>query len=111
MAPLRASQLPPETLHACDVLTYYLMAFVCGNPRGYKEAVVLSIKGTDDEEHPVSVNTGEIIKLTMMDKRIKEWFGNLVGDGEGHWRKVRTLTLVPGLFNAPQRSSKFCKLL
>ncbi|GMF41565.1 unnamed protein product [Phytophthora fragariaefolia] len=71
MAPLRASQIPPETLHAGDIFAYYSITFVCGDSRDYREVVVLSIDCTDNLEYPVSVDTGKIIEVAMMVKRVR----------------------------------------
>ncbi|EGZ12930.1 hypothetical protein PHYSODRAFT_417505, partial [Phytophthora sojae] len=50
--------LPYEELHAGDTIEYFSRAFVCGDVRGHRVAVVHRIDTTDDE-FPPRVDTAE----------------------------------------------------
>ncbi|ETP49123.1 hypothetical protein F442_05267, partial [Phytophthora nicotianae P10297] len=105
MPGLSASELPPEALHAGDTIEYLSRAFVCGDHRGYRRAVVTCVDGGDDVDFPVTVSTEEPIPTDMMVKKVENCLGNPLARVKTKWRKVRTFELVPGTFSAPTRSS------
>uniref|UniRef100_H3H669 SET domain-containing protein n=1 Tax=Phytophthora ramorum TaxID=164328 RepID=H3H669_PHYRM len=107
MAGLAASQLPPEELHAGDKIAYYSMAFVCGNPQGYREAIVLKVDADPGVAKPLDLDSSDIISSTQMLKRLVDRWGNAIVEGGALWRKLRTFTLVPGEHEAPTRASTF----
>ncbi|KAE8883158.1 hypothetical protein PF003_g32622 [Phytophthora fragariae] len=56
---------PAGDLCVGDVIEYYCIAFVAGDPRGHRRATILQI--IPDEDYPVHVDTGEVLwKLTMI---------------------------------------------
>uniref|UniRef100_H3GPX8 SET domain-containing protein n=1 Tax=Phytophthora ramorum TaxID=164328 RepID=H3GPX8_PHYRM len=86
MAGLAASQLPPEELHAGDKIAYYSMAFVCGNPQGYREAIVLKVDADPGATKPLDLDSSDIISSTQMLKRLVGRWGNAIGEGGALWR-------------------------
>ncbi|EGZ26994.1 hypothetical protein PHYSODRAFT_477168 [Phytophthora sojae] len=66
---LTASEMQPESLHAGEMIEYFTMALVSGDPRGHREAKVLRV--SDDADFPIDLDTGEKIPLTMKIRRIK----------------------------------------
>ncbi|GMF43357.1 unnamed protein product [Phytophthora fragariaefolia] len=107
MVPLSASQLPPVEIRADEQIAYYSMAFVCGDPRGYREAVVLGIDSSAGASTALTLDSGEILAHTMMVKRIMESSGRRIAAEKGLWRKLRTYRLVAGVHGAPTRASAF----
>ncbi|KAK1942004.1 Histone-lysine N-methyltransferase [Phytophthora citrophthora] len=107
MAPLAASQLPPEQLRAGEQIAYYSMAFVCGDPQGYREAVVLGVNTSAGATTALTLDTGDIITPTMMLKRIVGCSGRRIAEVKALWRKLRTFQLVAGAHDAPTRASTF----
>ncbi|ETO63773.1 hypothetical protein F444_18592 [Phytophthora nicotianae P1976] len=75
MSGLSALELPPEALHAGDTVEYFYRAYVCGDRRGYRRAVVTRADGGADVDFPVAVNTGEPISRGMMLKRMADCYG------------------------------------
>ncbi|ETL46364.1 hypothetical protein L916_03745 [Phytophthora nicotianae] len=75
MSGLSALELPPEALHAGDTVEYFYRAYVCGDRRGYRRAVVTRADGGADVDFPVAVNTGEPIPRGMMLKRMADCYG------------------------------------
>uniref|UniRef100_H3GSA7 Uncharacterized protein n=1 Tax=Phytophthora ramorum TaxID=164328 RepID=H3GSA7_PHYRM len=71
MVGLTASELQVETLFPGDTIEYYSMAFVAGDPRGHRLSKVLRVDRKDDE-FPISVDTQEILPLTIMLKRKRD---------------------------------------
>ncbi|EGZ20596.1 hypothetical protein PHYSODRAFT_493738 [Phytophthora sojae] len=69
MVGLSASEMQPESLHTGEMIEYFTMALVSGDPRGHREAKVLRV--SDDADFPIDLDTGEKIPLTMMIRRIK----------------------------------------
>ncbi|OWZ04474.1 Set domain-containing hypothetical protein [Phytophthora megakarya] len=111
MVGVSASQLAPEMLCAGDVIEYYSRAFVMGDPRGLRRAVVTKVDGADGVDFPIAVNTEEMIPTDMMLKRVVCRSGIRVEAGEGRWRKLRTFELTTGTFSAETRSSVLNKAL
>ncbi|KAE9164541.1 hypothetical protein PF004_g29791, partial [Phytophthora fragariae] len=108
MPGLSASELPPEALHAGDAVEYYSRAFVCGDRRGYRRAVVTRVDGGADVDFTITVNTEEVIPPDMMLKRVADRFGIPL---KARWRKLRTFELVTGTFSAETRASVLNKVL
>ncbi|KAG3129001.1 hypothetical protein PI124_g14847 [Phytophthora idaei] len=90
MPNLAASELPSETLHVGDQLEYYFRAFVSGDPNGHRVAIVTRVDDYKDVDFPISVDTGEVIPLDMMTKRVVDCFGNEFTPGATKWRKICT---------------------
>ncbi|KAE9337631.1 hypothetical protein PF008_g12440 [Phytophthora fragariae] len=86
------------------MIAYYSRAFVCGDERGYRVAVVVRIDRTEDE-FPVQLDTGEPLPLTNKMKLLQDKFGNTLESEKAKWRSLRSFRLVDGCFNAPTRSS------
>ncbi|POM58928.1 Hypothetical protein PHPALM_36363 [Phytophthora palmivora] len=107
MVPLSASQLPPDEIRPGEQIAYYSMAFVCGGPRGYREAVVLGVNTSPDASKALTLDSGDIIAPTMMLKRIVNCSGRRIAEGKALWRKLRTFKLVAGVYDAPTRASAF----
>ncbi|GMF40717.1 unnamed protein product [Phytophthora fragariaefolia] len=107
MVALSLCQLPPEELHAGDTIAYYSWAFVCGDPRGYRESVVLSVDSSNAEGRTIQVDTGEAVAPTMKLKRLVDRNGHHCTDEEAKWRSMRSFRLVDGTYNASMRSSTF----
>eukprot|EP00644_Phytophthora_capsici_P008103 jgi/Phyca11/125892/e_gw1.60.72.1 len=105
MVGLSASDLRPQTLKAGETLEYYTRAFVCGDPRGQRIAVVTRVDTTPDVDYPISVDTEEPIPLDMMTKRLLDASGAPVPLSESQWRKLQTYQLEGGSVPAPSRSS------
>ncbi|KAG6615454.1 putative set domain-containing protein [Phytophthora cinnamomi] len=92
---------PPQALHAGDVIEYFSRAFVWGDSRGFRRAVVTSVDGGSSGNFPISVDTAEAMPTDTMVKLIKARSSKLVA---GLWRKQRTFRLLPGTFVAPNRA-------
>ncbi|KAE8899117.1 hypothetical protein PF003_g16960 [Phytophthora fragariae] len=107
MVGLSLSELSPEELHAGDKIAYYSWAFVTGDPRGYRESVVLRVDSSTTEGTPIQVDTGEVVPLTMKLKRLVDHTGHPCTGEEAKWRNLRTFRLVDGTYDAPMRSSAF----
>jgi hypothetical protein len=107
MTPLAASQLPPEELCAGEMIAYYLMAFVCSDPRGYRQGVVLKVDPTAGADRPVKVDNGDVLAPTQMVKRMVNRRGRPIDEGKALWRNLRKLTLVAGGQEASTRASAF----
>ncbi|KAG6586842.1 Histone-lysine N-methyltransferase [Phytophthora cinnamomi] len=107
MVGISLAELPPEELHAGDTIAYFSWAFVCGDPRGYRESVVLSVDPRNDEDKPIQVDTDEVIPLTMKIKRLVDRNGHRCTEDEAKWRNLRSFRLVISTCNAPRRSSSF----
>ncbi|KAE9242250.1 hypothetical protein PF004_g6694 [Phytophthora fragariae] len=107
MVGLSLSELSPEELHAGDKIAYYSWAFVTGDPRGYRESVVLRVDSSTTEGTPIQVDTGEVVPLTMKLKRLVDHTGHHCTGEEAKWRNLRTFRLVDGTYDAPMRSSAF----
>lgn len=75
MPGLSASELPPEALHAGDTIEYFSRAFVCGDRRGFRRAVVICVDDGDDVDFPVTVSTEEPIPTNMMVKKVADCLG------------------------------------
>ncbi|KAE9047702.1 hypothetical protein PR001_g4096 [Phytophthora rubi] len=69
------------------------MAFVCGDPKGYREAVVGSVNATAGASTALEIDTGDITVTTMMLKRIVDGLGNLGGAYSNSPRSHLGLTL------------------
>ncbi|RLN55050.1 hypothetical protein BBJ28_00004328 [Nothophytophthora sp. Chile5] len=111
MPGLSASELPPEALHAGDTVEYFSRAFVSGDPRGHRRAVVTRVDGDPDAEFPIAVDTCEPVPTDMMVKRVADRFSAPIQAGESLWRKLRTFDLVPGASEAPSQASALNKAL
>ncbi|KAE9352521.1 hypothetical protein PR003_g4345 [Phytophthora rubi] len=57
------------------------MAFVCGDPKGYREAVVGSVNATAGASTALEIDTGDITVTTMMLKRIVDGLGKWIAQG------------------------------
>ncbi|KAE9150443.1 hypothetical protein PF006_g5174 [Phytophthora fragariae] len=57
------------------------MAFVCGDPKGYREAVVGSVNATAGATTALKIDTGDITVTTMMLKRIVDGLGKWIAQG------------------------------
>ncbi|OWY99635.1 Set domain-containing hypothetical protein [Phytophthora megakarya] len=104
MPGLAASQLPVEALSAGDTIEYYSRAFVCGDKRGHRSAVVVRIDPEDDL-YPVQLNTEELLPLDNLMRRTADQYGKATHPSAAKWRKLRTYKLLAGTFSAPVRSS------
>ncbi|KUF89401.1 DNA polymerase delta small subunit [Phytophthora nicotianae] len=111
MPGLAASDLPPETLHPGDTLEYFSNAFVFGDPRGRRVAVVTKVDARKGVDYPVTLDTGDVISLTMMTKRLADRFGRLLKPDTTKWRKLRTYELAAGSCSAPSRAISLKKAL
>ncbi|KAG3240471.1 hypothetical protein PI124_g14631 [Phytophthora idaei] len=111
MLGLSTSELPLEALHAGKTVEYYVRAFVSGDPRGHRVAVVTSVDNNQDLEYSVSVDTGDPIPLDIMTKRLDDRFGKPFTPEATKWRKLRTYQLHTGSFSAPSRASSLKKAL
>ncbi|KAG3096817.1 hypothetical protein PI124_g15737 [Phytophthora idaei] len=60
MPGLSASELPPETLHPGDILEYYCRAFVSGDPKGHRVAVVTRVDAANGVKYPIAVDTCDV---------------------------------------------------
>ncbi|KAE9161418.1 hypothetical protein PF002_g32379, partial [Phytophthora fragariae] len=107
MVGLSLSELSPEELHAGDKIAYYSWAFVTGDPRGYRESVVLRVDSSTTEGTPIQVDTGEVVPLTVKLKRLVDHTGHHCTGEEAKWRNLRTFRLVDGTYDTPMRSSAF----
>ncbi|KAE9345560.1 hypothetical protein PF008_g8699, partial [Phytophthora fragariae] len=107
MVGLSLSELSPEELRAGDNIAYYSWAIVTGDPRGYRESVVLRVDSSTTEGTPIQVDTGEVVPLTMKLKRLVDHTGHHCTGEEAKWRNLRTFRLVNGTYDAPMRSSAF----
>ncbi|KAJ8566615.1 hypothetical protein ON010_g6511 [Phytophthora cinnamomi] len=107
MVGVSLAELPPEELHAGDTIAYLSWAFVCGDPRGYRESVVLSVAPRNDEDKPIQVDTDEVVPLTMKIKRLVDRNGHRCTEDEAKWRNLRSFRLVNSTCIAPKRSSSF----
>jgi hypothetical protein len=108
MVPLSASQLQPEELRAGETIAYYSMAFVFGNPQGYREAVVVKVNTSPGADKQLDLDSSDIIALTQILKRLVDHSGRRIAEGRALWRKLRSFTLVPGsttLRHKPARST------
>ncbi|RLN73460.1 hypothetical protein BBJ28_00007747 [Nothophytophthora sp. Chile5] len=95
------------TLYAGDTIAYYSMAFVAGDPRGYREAVLVKVDASPGEDdNPIKITTSENIQPTQMITKIYERDGKPV---QGLWRKLRTFTVVSGEFEAQSDHSRFAQ--
>ncbi|KAE8908858.1 hypothetical protein PF005_g26373 [Phytophthora fragariae] len=83
------------------------MAFVCGDPKGYREVVILSVDDTAGASTAIKLDTGDIIAPTITLKRLIARSGQRIAQVMGLWRKLRTYRLVAGAHEAPTRSSVF----
>ncbi|KAE9276957.1 hypothetical protein PF008_g28968, partial [Phytophthora fragariae] len=88
-------------------IAYYSWAFVTGDPRGYRESVVLRVDSSPTEGTPIQVDKGEVVPLTMKLKRLVDHTGHHCTGEEAKWRDLRTFRLVDGTYDAPMRSSAF----
>lgn len=79
------------------------MAFVCGDPRGHRVAVILEIDDTPGASFPLAVDTCEMLPLMNKMKRIADRHGNRFEDGGAKWRTVRSFDLVAGRVEGPTR--------
>jgi hypothetical protein len=86
---------------------YYSMAFVCGNPQGYREAVVLKVDTSPGADKQLDLDSSDIIAPTQMLKRLVDHSGRRIAEGRALWRKLRSFTLVPGQHDAPTQASAF----
>uniref|UniRef100_H3GY83 SET domain-containing protein n=1 Tax=Phytophthora ramorum TaxID=164328 RepID=H3GY83_PHYRM len=111
MPGLSASEMAPEELRAGEVIEYYSRAFVCGDRRGYRRAVVTRVDGGADVDFPITVDTEEVIPPDMMLKRVAHRFSIPLKAGGSKWRKLRTFDLVTGTFSAETRASALNKAL
>jgi hypothetical protein len=111
MAPLSASQLPPEELRAGEKIAYYSMAFPCGNPQGYREAIVLKVDTSPGADKQLDLDSSDIIAPTQMLKRLVDQGGGLqragrCGEscGPSRWsRGSTTLRRKPARSAVPSR--------
>lgn len=106
---LTASELPSETLCAGDSIEYYSPAFVCGDPRAHRLAVVVRVAQQEDYDYPIALDTREILIRTTMVRRKKDKEGNPVTGSM--WRKIRTFNLVDSICDAPLRSARLNRAL
>lgn len=97
---------PSQTLHAGDTIEAFTQAYVSGDPRGRRVAVILRVSNAADD-YSIGIDNGELIPLTIMIKRRIDRFGNQVEAGSALWRKLRTFSLVAGSREAPTRVSLF----
>jgi hypothetical protein len=111
MAPLSASQLPPEELRAGEKIAYYSMAFPCGNPQGYREAIVLKVDTSPGADKQLDLDSSDIIAPTQMLKRLVDQSGRRIAEGRALWRKLRSFMLVPGQHDAPTQASAFSRAI
>ncbi|ETN01368.1 hypothetical protein PPTG_17167 [Phytophthora nicotianae INRA-310] len=111
MPGLSAAELPPETLQPGETLEYYNLAFVSGDPRGHRVALVTRVDATQGVEYPPTLDTGDVIPRHIMTKRVADRFGKPFAPEATKWRKIRTYQLTNGSVDAPSRSSAFRKAL
>ncbi|POM77459.1 Set domain containing hypothetical protein [Phytophthora palmivora] len=95
MPGLSAAELPEETLRAGDKIEYFSRAFVCGDKRGHRSAVVVRIDSQDDL-YPVRLDTEELLPLDNLMRRTADMSGKGVEPSTTKWRKLRTYKLVDG---------------
>jgi hypothetical protein len=110
MVVLSASELPPETLCAGGTIEYYDSAFVCGDPNGFRRAVVTRNDDRAEVDFPVALDTMDVIPGDVMMKRGID----ACGKHDPHaslWRKLRTYQLDAGTFAAATKSSALKKAL
>ncbi|KAE8878234.1 hypothetical protein PF003_g37777 [Phytophthora fragariae] len=107
MPGLIASDFALPSLHAGDTIEAYTQAFVSGDPRGRRVAVILRVSNAADDDYSIGIDNGELILLTIMIKRRIDRFGNQVEAGSALWRKLMTFSLVAGSWEAPTRASLF----
>ncbi|KAH7492532.1 hypothetical protein KRP22_001915 [Phytophthora ramorum] len=105
MVGLTASELQVETLFPGDTIEYYSMAFVAGDPRGHRLSKVLRVDRKDDE-FPISVDTQEILPLTIMLKRKRDRNDVEISSEDAKWRKLRTFRLVDGEVEGETRADR-----
>ncbi|ETP34933.1 hypothetical protein F442_16808 [Phytophthora nicotianae P10297] len=77
MPGLTASQLSPDTLYPGDRLEYCYRAFVAGDPKGHRVAVVTRVDANEGIRFPVAVDTGDILRLGMVVPRVKQRLADL----------------------------------
>ncbi|KAG4040864.1 hypothetical protein PC123_g23604 [Phytophthora cactorum] len=111
MPGLSTSELTLEALHAGETVEYYVRAFVSGDPKGHRVAVVTSVDNYQDLEYSVSVDTGDPIPLDTMTKQLDDRFGKPFTPEAAKWRKLRMYPLHTGSFSAPSRASSLKKAL
>ncbi|KAG3088838.1 hypothetical protein PI125_g18231 [Phytophthora idaei] len=101
MPGLSASELPNETLYAGDTLEYYCRAFISGDPRGRRFAVVTRVNDTDGVEYRIAVDTEETVPVDIMTKLLADRFGKPFTPAATKWRKIRTYKFSAGSFSVP----------
>ncbi|KAE9336527.1 hypothetical protein PF008_g12970 [Phytophthora fragariae] len=109
MPGLSASELSSQTLYPADTIEYFCRAFVWGDARGRRIAVVTSVDASA-ADFPIAVNTQEVIPPDMMMKRVADRFGEPLPPDAAKWRKLRTYKLISGSFASPTRASALKKL-
>ncbi|OWY93459.1 hypothetical protein PHMEG_00037144 [Phytophthora megakarya] len=95
-----ASALQAETLSAGDRIEYFSRAFVCGDRRGHRSAVVVCVDAAD-YLYPIRLDTEELLPHENMMRKTEDQFGKPVDSTAWKWRKLRTFELVPVTFSAP----------
>ncbi|POM67894.1 Hypothetical protein PHPALM_16015 [Phytophthora palmivora] len=104
MVAIPVSKLPYEELCVGDTIEYYLMVFGRGNPEGFRRSKILKIQ--PGEDHPVHVDTGDILWKLMKVTRVETASGHVIPRADRISRTIRTFHLVEDCGSKHEDDSK-----
>lgn len=98
---LSAAELLPASISAGETIEYYSRMYPAGDKRGYRVEVVVLVDSSQ-EEFPVRVDTGELLHLDMLLRKMTP---------EGRYQKLRAYHLNDEKYIKPSRAHMLNKAL